>query len=51
MRVLPGQSYCLGKGTQVDFSDEDAIQFKLQGLSGGAACNELVAGSLIGCWR
>jgi hypothetical protein len=48
--VLPGQSFCLGAGTQVNFAPE-TLEFKLQGLRRGPACSEPVAGSLMGCFR
>lgn len=50
--VLASQAYCLGSGTQVHMSaDDEAVQFKLAGITGGSGCGTAVAGALDGCWR
>jgi hypothetical protein len=47
--VLPGQSFCLGAGTQINFLAE-SVEFKLKGLSRGSDCSEAVSGSVMGCY-
>jgi hypothetical protein len=50
--VLASQSYCLGSGSKVHFSDDgETLQFKLAGITGGSGCTTPVPGELRGCWR
>jgi hypothetical protein len=49
---LAGNSYCLGKGTQIHFSsDGENFQFTLAGMTTGTTCAAAVVGTLQGCWR
>jgi hypothetical protein len=49
--VLPGQSFCLGAGTQVNFPSDNVMEFKLESLRGGVSCDQVVSGGLIGCFQ
>jgi hypothetical protein len=46
---LPGKEYCVGPGTQVDFTRDD-MRFVLKGLTEGPGCQTPVPGDLVGCW-
>jgi len=48
--VWPGEEFCLGAGTRVDFSNED-MRFVLKGIAEGPDCKTPVDGNLAGCWR
>jgi hypothetical protein len=45
----PGEEFCLGAGTRVDFTNED-MRFLLKGVTEAPDCTAPVAGELAGCW-